>query len=150
MNRLTALLTGVWLGMQIMAGYVVGPILFEQIGRQAAGTIAGTLFAVNNWFGIAAWLLAWFAVGTRRERGFGHGGRSIAPKFIILLLALLAANQFLFAPVIAAHKTGASHWLLSLAGGSFGMWHGVSSVIYLVCTLIGAGLLLRYLSFDKK
>ena len=91
MNRLTALLTGVWLGMQIMAGYVAGPILFEQIGRQAAGNIAGTLFAVNNWFGMAAWLLAWFAVGTRRERGFGHGGRSIAPKFIILLLALLAA-----------------------------------------------------------
>ena len=66
-----------------------------------------------------------------------------------LLLTLLAANQFLIAPVIAAHKAGTGNWLLSLAGGSFGIWHGISSLIYLACGLIGAGLLLRYLSFNR-
>ena len=34
MNRLCALLTGLWLGMQIMAGYVAAPILFERLGKQ--------------------------------------------------------------------------------------------------------------------
>ncbi|WP_342345879.1 DUF4149 domain-containing protein [Kingella potus] len=107
------------------------------------------LFATANYFGLAVWLLAWFAAKSRRPHGFGRNERSIAPKFIAVLLLLLAANQFLLAPVIAAHKAGTSNWLLSLAGGSFGIWHGTSSMIYLVCGLIGAGLLLRYLSFNR-
>ncbi|EGF11373.1 TPA: DUF4149 domain-containing protein [Neisseria bacilliformis] len=148
MNRLTALLTGAWLGMQIMAAYAAG-ILFERIGRQDAGDIAGVLFATVNYCGLAVWLLAWFATKNRRAHGFGRAERSIAPKFNLLLLALLAANQFLIAPVIAAHKAGTGNWLLSLAGGSFGIWHGTSSLIYLACGLIGAGLLLRYLSFNR-
>ena len=145
MNRLTALLTGAWLGMQIMAAYAAG-ILFERIGRQDAGDIAGVLFATVNYCGLAVWLLAWFATKNRRAHGFGRAERS---KFNLLLLALLAANQFLIAPVIAAHKAGTGNWLLSLAGGSFGIWHGTSSLIYLACGLIGAGLLLRYLSFNR-
>ena len=148
MNRLTALLTGIWLGMQIMAGYVAGPILFEQLERQTAGNIAGTLFAVNNWLGLAAWLFAWFAANGRSS-GYDRQTRSIAPKFIVVLLVLTAANQFLLAPAVTAHKNGTENWLLSLIGGSFGMWHGVSNMVYLACTLIGFGLLLRYLRFDK-
>ena len=71
MNRLTALLTGAWLGMQIMAAYAAG-ILFERIDRQAAGDIAGVLFATVNYCGLAVWLLAWFAAKNRRAHGFSQ------------------------------------------------------------------------------
>ena len=37
MNRLCALLTGLWLGMQIMAGYVAAPILFETAWQAGSG-----------------------------------------------------------------------------------------------------------------
>lgn len=33
MNRLCALLTSLWLGMQVMAGYIAAPILFERLGK---------------------------------------------------------------------------------------------------------------------
>ena len=149
MNRLCALLTSLWLGMQVMAGYIAAPILFERLGKQEAGNIAGMLFSINNYFGLLAWTMAWLAVRSNRNRSFSDNGKA-APKFIILLLLLTASNQFLISPVIAAHKTGTANWLLSLLGGSFGMWHGISSIIYLVCSVLGLGLLWRYLKFENN
>ena len=136
MNRLCALLTSLWLGMQVMAGYIAAPILFERLGKQEAGNIAGMLFSINNYFGLLAWTVAWLVVRSNRNRSFSDNCKA-APKFIILLLLLTASNQFLISPVIAAHKTGTANWLLSLLGGSFGMWHGISSIIYLVCSVLG-------------
>ena len=149
MNRLCALLTGLWLGMQIMAGYVAAPILFERLGKQEAGNIAGVLFSINNYFGLLAWIVAWLVVRSSQNRSLNNNDK-VAPKFIILLLLLTASNQFLISPVIAAHKTGTANWLLSLLGGSFGMWHGISSIIYLVCSVLGLGLLWRYLKFENN
>ena len=51
-------------------------------------------------------------------------------------------------PVIEAHKTGGSNWLLSLLGGSFGQWHGTSSVIYMLCSLLALGLVFRLVKLD--
>ena len=149
MNRLCTLLTSLWLGMQVMAGYVAAPILFERLGKQEAGNIAGVLFSINNYFGLLAWIMAWLVVRSNRNRSFSDNCKA-APKFIILLLLLTASNQFLISPVIAAHKTGTANWLLSLLGGSFGMWHGISSIIYLVCSVLGLGLLWRYLKFENN
>ena len=149
MNRLCTLLTSLWLGMQVMAGYVAAPILFERLGKQEAGNIAGVLFSINNYFGLLAWIVAWLVVRSNQNRSFSDNGK-VAPKFIILLLLLTASNQFLISPVIAAHKTGTANWLLSLLGGSFGMWHGISSIIYLVCSVLGLGLLWRYLKFEHN
>ncbi|WP_016686918.1 DUF4149 domain-containing protein [Neisseria sicca] len=149
MNRLCALLTSLWLGMQVMAGYIAAPILFERLGKQEAGNIAGVLFSINNYFGLLAWIVAWLVVRSNRNRSFSDNGK-VAPKFIILLLLLTASNQFLISPVIEAHKTGTANWLLSLLGGSFGMWHGISSIIYLVCSVLGLGLLWRYLKFENN
>ena len=149
MNRLCALLTSLWLGMQVMAGYIAAPILFERLGKQEAGNIAGMLFSINNYFGLLAWTVAWLVVRSNRNRSFSDNCKA-APKFIILLLLLTASNQFLISPVIAAHKTGTANWLLSLLGGSFGMWHGISSIIYLVCSVLGLGLLWCYLKFENN
>ena len=149
MNRLCALLTSLWLGMQVMAGYVAAPILFERLGKQEAGNIAGVLFSINNYFGLLAWIVAWLVVRSNQNHSLNNNGK-VAPKFIILLLLLTASNQFLISPVIAAHKTGTANWLLSLLGGSFGMWHGISSIIYLVCSVLGLGLLWRYLKSENN
>lgn len=149
MNRLCALLTSLWLGMQVMAGYVAAPILFERLGKQEAGNIAGVLFSINNYFGLLAWTVALLVVLSNRNRSLNNNGK-VAPKFIILLLLLTASNQFLISPVIAAHKAGTANRLLSLLGGSFGMWHGISSIIYLVCSVLGLGLLWHYLKFENN
>ncbi len=150
MERLAVLLAGTWLGVQITAGYIAAPLLFEHFNKMDAGNIAGSMFTVSAYWGMAAWLLAYFLVRREQNRSFSRHHREIAPKFMVLLLVLLAVNQFLVTPVIEALKTGGANWLHGLIGGTFGMWHGVSSIIYLLCTLLGVGLLLRYGRFDVR
>ncbi|MDO4877946.1 MAG: DUF4149 domain-containing protein [Neisseria sp.] len=149
MNRFAAFLTSVWLGMQIMAGYAAVPMMMEHFGRQNSAPVAATLFALCNYLGLAAWTAAYFVLKQGGDRRFGQQGGNIAPRFALLLLALLAANQFLVMPVVAAHKEG-GNWLLSLVGGSFGAWHGTSGLIHIACSLLGAGLLLRFVKLDAR
>ncbi|HGG9976242.1 TPA: DUF4149 domain-containing protein [Neisseria meningitidis] len=115
-----------WLGMQIMAGYIVAPVLF----KMQAGEIASVLFDILSWSGLAVWgavLAAAFAALTRRQTAL-----------LLFLLSALAANRFLITPVIEALKYGHENWLLSFVGGSFGMWHGISSIVFMATALLSA------------
>lgn len=44
-----------WLGMQIMAGYIAAPVLFKMLPKMQAGEIAGVLFDILSWSGLAVW-----------------------------------------------------------------------------------------------
>ncbi|MDO5640363.1 MAG: DUF4149 domain-containing protein [Neisseria sp.] len=145
MQKLAAVLAGVWLGLQLGIGYLAVPVLFQHLGKLEAGAMAGTMFNVVAYSGLAVWLLIYFIGRHELNRSLL---RSKTNKFVLLLLALLAVNQFLVTPVIEAHKAGAANWLLSLVGGSFGQWHGTSSVIYMVCSLLAIGLVFRILRLD--
>ncbi|HEZ0813605.1 DUF4149 domain-containing protein [Neisseria meningitidis] len=119
-----------WLGMQIMAGYIVAPVLFKMLPKMQAGEIAGVLFDILSWSGLAVWgavLAAAFAALTRRQTAL-----------LLFLLSALAANRFLITPVIGALKYGHENWLLSFVGGSFGMWHGISSIVFMATALLSA------------
>lgn len=145
MNKLAVALAGVWLGLQIMAGYVAAPVLFQALPKLQAGAIAGELFNVVSYAGLLIWAGVYF-IGKREASS--KNIRSINGKLIAVLWVGLAVNQFLVTPVIEAHKTHTENWLLTLVGGSFGMWHGISSLIYLVCALVAAGLVWRIAKLD--
>ncbi|QMT31040.1 DUF4149 domain-containing protein [Alysiella filiformis] len=152
MKRLTALLISLWLGMQIGFGYVVAPILFNVLENQSAGKIAGMLFHVSNGLGLLAWALAFLVC--RSTGGYhswdNHSSGGHTRKWIALLIALLAINEFVFAPIIAALKAGDTHILVTWLGGSFGKWHGISSVLHLVEGLIGFGLCIKLLRLETR
>lgn len=119
-----------WLGMQIMAGYIVAPVLFKMLPKMQAGEIASVLFDILSWSGLAVWgavLAAAFAALTRRQTAL-----------LLFLLSALAANRFLITPVIEALKYEHENWLLSFVGGSFGMWHGISSIVFMATALLSA------------
>lgn len=140
-RRLAAVLAGVWLGAQLFT-YVVASVLFARLPALQAGDIAGTLFHIVNLSGIAVWLLVcWLGYGECRFERMPP----LAYRWAKGLLLALAANEFLITPVIEALKQNRSNWLHALTGGSFGMWHGVSSTVYLLCSLIALGLSLRLL-----
>ena len=150
MERLAGLLAGTWLGVQITAGYIAAPLLFEHFNKMDAGNVAGSMFTVSAYWGMLAWSLVYVLIRKEQGRSFSRHHRGIASKCVVLLLVLLAVNQLLVTPVIEALKTNNTHWLLSWLGGTFGMWHGVSSIIYLLCTLLGIGLVLRYVRCDAR
>lgn len=147
MNKSAAALAAIWLGMQVMAGYVAAPLLFKSLPKLQAGAVAGELFNVVSYSGLLIWALVYF-VG-KRAASVRHV-RSINGKLIAVLWFGLAVNQFLVTPVIEALKSQTTHWLLSLTGGSFGMWHGISSLIYMICAILALVLVWRMAALERQ
>ena len=141
LTRLASLGAAIWLGAQLGFGYVAAPVLFRYLPKMEAGNIAGELFHIVAYVGLSVWLLVWVSI-------MRQGGKIV--YWVSGLLVLLAINEFVVTPVIEAHKAGSTNWLLSLVGGSFGIWHGISSMIYLLCGILGTVLFWRLNRFDGK
>lgn len=150
MQRLSALLIGIWLGLHIGIGYIAAPTLFARLsslpdGRAIAGDIAGSLFHWVNYVGLVAWILVWWIA--KREARLSYR-KTRAPMMATCVVVLTAINEFAFSPVIHALRQQHTHWLHNLIGGDRGMWHGISSIIYIIIGLIGLGLCIRLLRLD--
>ncbi|MDO4434181.1 MAG: DUF4149 domain-containing protein [Alysiella sp.] len=135
MRRLTAVAAGLWLGLHIGFGYIAAPILFARLDKITAGNIAGSLFHYVNGLGLVVWLAAYFIC--RNDSRRNRYAPQKTHRLVAFLLFLTAFNEFLMTPVIEALKTGQNNWLHSWIGGSFGMWHDISSLIYMLASLVG-------------
>ncbi|UOP04456.2 DUF4149 domain-containing protein [Conchiformibius kuhniae] len=147
MKRLSALAVALWLGMQI-GFYAASLVLFNQLDKTEAGRIAGILFHIANWTGLAAWSTAWLTC--RHTLPLRHEKGRFTRRWIALLLTLLAFAEWVVNPVIHALKHGQSHWLPNLLGGGFGAWHGTSYILYLIISLMGLGLGIRLLRLEVR
>lgn len=111
----------VWLGIQIAGGLIM-----------QAGEIADILFHIISWLGLIIWGILFLTHTKILTR--------LQTILLCTLLLSVAINQFLIAPVIEALKYGHEDWLLSLLGGSFGMWHGISSIVFMTTALLSTAL----------
>jgi hypothetical protein len=126
-----------WVGGLWAIGYIAAPVLFSSLGdRQLAGLVAGKLFSLIGWIGLgsAAYLLLFLLVR--------HGGQVFkgAVFWLVLSMALLvAASQFGIQPLMAQLKADAlpREVMASVLRDRFAAWHGISSILYLVQSLLG-------------
>ena len=131
-----------WVGGMWAIGYMVAPVLFSSLGdRQLAGMVAGKLFSLIGWVGLgsAAYLLI-FLVARCRGQAFRR-----AVFWLVLLMALLAAaSQFGIQPLLAQLKANAlpREVMESVLRDRFAAWHGISSILYLVQSLLGLWLVI--------
>lgn len=137
------LLASAWVGGMWMAGYVAAPVLFQALPDKAmAGMAAGKLFAVAAYVGLfcAVYLLVYFYL----SRGKQVLRQSVF-WIIVLMLSLTLIGQFGMQPLLASLKAQAlpQYVMESTYAGSFRFWHGASSIIFLVQSLLGAVLLLK-------
>jgi len=129
------------LGLLVVSGYVVAPILFAKAGSAAeAGRLAGAIFHVVN-DGVVFLSIAvaafWLRMKFTSKMSWG---------LLLILGSLAAINEFGVAPVIADLKLAAGP-IDQLADDDpfktkFGLWHGLSAVIHLLATLASLALLL--------
>lgn len=126
-----------WVGGLWAIGYIAAPVLFSSLGdRQLAGLVAGRLFSLIGWIGLgsAAYLLLFLLV---RQGGQVFKG---AVFWLVLSMALLvAASQFGIQPLMAQLKADAlpREVMASVLRDRFAAWHGISSILYLVQSLLG-------------
>lgn len=126
-----------WIGGMWSIGYMVAPVLFASLAdRQLAGLLAGKMFALIGWMGLgcAAYLLIFLVV-----RGGVRAFRSAMFWLILVMMLLTAASQFGIQPLMAQLKADA--WprevMETVLRDRFAAWHGISSILYLVQSMLG-------------
>ena len=142
-HYLAALATTLWVGGLWAIGYVAAPVLFHaQPDKQLAGMLAGQMFSVLGYAGIICgmYLLAY--------RLMMSGKAALRePLFagIAAMLVITLAIQFGIQPLMADLKTQALPLdVMKIAfADRFGMWHGISSILYLAESLLGAWLVIK-------
>ena len=140
---LALLLASVWVGGMWVAGYVAVPVLFQSLPDKAlAGMLAGRLFTVIAYLGMAcaAYLLV-YGYAVRGKQVLQQG----AFRIIVIMLLLVMLGQFVMQPLLAELKAQALplYVMDSPFAERFRFWHGASSIVYLIQSLLGGVLLVK-------
>lgn len=126
-----------WVGGMWAIGYLAAPVLFSSLGdRQLAGMVAGKLFSLMAWLGLAAsaFLLIFLAFRWRTQVF-----RRAVFWLVVLMALMTAASQFGIQPLMAQLKADAMprEVMESVLRDRFAAWHGISSILYLMQSLLG-------------
>lgn len=129
-----------WIGGLWAIGYLAVPVLFATLDdRMLAGMLAGKMFTILSivGLGIGTVILVKELLLTERPLSFWR------VRLLMLMLVIVAASEFFLQPMMEALK---AEGLVegSEAAAQFGVLHGVASVLYLINSLSGLGLLALY------
>lgn len=125
-----------WIGGLWAIGYIAAPALFANLGdKQLAGMLAGRLFAVMAWIGIAA---AAYLLIYRFVRDGAAALKTLFFWVVALMLALTLAGHF------GMRGLGMPHAMMqSVFTNRFVRWHGVSSILFVIQSALGLLLVWR-------
>ena len=131
-----------WVGGLWITGYMVAPVLFASLAdRMLAGMLAGKMFAVISYIGMVcgSYLLVY--------RITRLGGSALKEGFfwaVLAMLLLTLAAHFGIQPIIEHLKEAAlpRDVMQSVFKDRFRAWHGISSILYLIQSLLGLFLVL--------
>ncbi len=138
-HRVFQLLTVVWVGSLLTIGYAVVPVLFSSLDRVSAGSVAAQLFRIEAVLGVVCGVLLLALGNLLVRRGVDAYRRLrwlIAGMLVCVLMGYFALQPFMNALRIAAMNAGTDVGHSAYAG-RFGMLHGISSLFYLVESLLG-------------
>lgn len=140
MDSLRAVAKTFWIGGLWIIGIVVTPVLFSMLDRVTAGMVAGKLFSAIAWVGLVCGII--LLVDEIWRNGV-RGMKEAAFWLVVGMLACTIINQFAVAPIIVDLKQQMNHAAEGMFGGGFATWHAISSLIYLVQSLMGLVYVLR-------
>jgi hypothetical protein len=139
---LSAIALTAWVGGLWATGYLAVPVLFHaQPDKQLAGLLAGEIFHVMGYVGIVCG-------GILLLREMSCGANFLRNKNVWIIAAMLVLGlviQFGLSPVMADLKVQARPLdvMHSAFADRFKMLHGVSSILYLLESLLGMILVAR-------
>ncbi len=136
--------TTAWVGSMWAVGYLAVPILFHALpeNRQLAGMLAGEMFSAVGYLGMACGaLISMYLLAKWGKQAW----RQTVLWVVAVMLLLVCIGQFGIQPAMAELKAQALplEVMHSAVAARFKLLHGISSVLYLVQSLLGAVLVLK-------
>jgi hypothetical protein len=126
-GRLACVLAGVWAGLMAGLGFVAAPALFSLLSRADAGRVAGRLFLVDAYLGLAFGVVVLLIARHLAKADADRGGSRFSTEMILALAALFCtvAGHFGLQPMLEAARAGQGR-------ASFAALHGAAAVFFLV------------------
>ncbi|MEJ1959654.1 MAG: DUF4149 domain-containing protein [Nitrosomonadales bacterium] len=132
-----------WIGGLWGIGYLAAPVLFQTLpDKMLAGLLAGKMFTMVSYLGIASacYLLVYYLTCSGKEM-------LRQPVFwvVVAMLLLTLVGQFGIQPIMVEIKELAqpADVMHSAYADRFRMLHGISSIAYLIQSLLGLFLVLK-------
>ncbi|MDO8264090.1 MAG: DUF4149 domain-containing protein [Gallionella sp.] len=143
-HHIASLAITAWVGGLWSIGYAVTILFRAQPDKQLAGMLSGQMFDVISYTGIVcgAYLLLYRLAISGKDAVREWVFWLVAAMLVITLLL-----QFGIHPLMAEIKLQANSpdVMQSAMAPSYKMWHGISSILYLVESLLGAALVIKSL-----
>ena len=142
-HHLAALALTTWTGSLWAIGYLAVPVLFHaQPDRQLAGLLAGEMFTVAGYLGMGcgAYLLGYYASLSGRAVIRQPDFWSVVAMLLITLIISLEIQPAMNELKAQALPLEVMH---SAFSAKFKMLHGLSSIAYLIESLLGVYLVIR-------
>lgn len=136
MSRLASILLTLWAGSLWTVCAIVAPTLFATLDdRRLAGQIAGELFRIETWLGVAIGLTLAALVAGRRVVWSGA-----AVPTVLCLIAVTAgaplASELVLGPLMASARAANDM-------ARFGMLHGIAAACFVAACLGALALVWR-------
>ncbi|CAB3787194.1 DUF4149 domain-containing protein [Pararobbsia alpina] len=146
-HRLFNLFTTIWVGSLLTTGYIVAPTLFSLLSRTEAGDVAASLFRTQGFLSIVCGLVLLvianrairLAAGGQGVQTLRRARRLVVAMIVCTLLGYFALQPWMNSLRLAAQAAGTDVGHSAFAT-RFGILHGVSSVFYLIESLLGVWL----------
>ncbi|GLR11561.1 DUF4149 domain-containing protein [Chitinimonas viridis] len=133
-NALRSILTVFWIGGLWVIGLLVGPLLFQQLDNNLAYRMVAVMFRAMAWVGIVAGIYIVFHIlWDEGLRAF----QTLEFWLILGMLILTLVNHFAVFPVISEVKPQMHTAAEGVFGGGFQSWQTISSLIYLIQSVLG-------------
>lgn len=136
-DKLAFIAITLWVGALWAIGYLAAPVLFSALAdKSMAGMLAGKMFTIVAYIG----MVCGFYLLIHRLAGFGSGALTQGFFWATLMMLLLAiAGHFGIQPILESLKSQAlpKEVMESMFRDRFARWHGISSIVYLMQSLLG-------------
>ena len=144
LGRIRLLVTALWAGSIWTVGYLVAPTLFATLAdRVLAGTIAASIFRNAAWLSVVcAALMLSLLMGAKELDAKKR--RTLLGLVGAMLVCTLVVNLVLQPQMAALREAAGTLGVLASASNTkFGVLHGVSSVIYLIQSVLAGFLIFK-------
>ena len=143
MNSFLKLLIALWVG-SLWWMIVVANVIFDKVPTSyLAGLIAGQLFEYLSYFSLVVLTFVTFRLFK------GEGWRVVKNSLFwisLFILFIVLMNLFGIKPFLEALKIQAlpKEVMESIFADRFSLWHGISSIAYLIHSLLATFLMLKW------
>jgi hypothetical protein len=143
MNTFLKLLIAIWVG-SLWWMIVVANVIFDKVPTSyLAGLIAGQLFEYLSYFSLVVLTFVMFRLFK------GEGWRVVKNSLFwisLFILFIVLINLFGIKPFLEALKIQAlpKEVMESIFADRFSLWHGISSIAYLIHSLLATFLMLKW------